>query len=477
MKPLPLLTGILLSCTLYSQQTDTLRVFYKTGQYSLSGYDRQELDSFLSRNWDKLFINGYTDEVDDTTYNMVLSRKRAAEVYNYCINKKTDKNKITYRYFGETIPLGDNNTEEGKAINRRTEIIGYRFPRITVRPKIVQDPMKPVTAALDNGLLITYRPGMIPADMAANFAAGAGIDLSLVKNTTQMREYSLFNNTTNGEILSSVMIICPGQISPCKLDSPVLVRVPLLKTLPGCGIQKVKFFNTAIVDGKTIWEEQNKIVVPDTIDGIPYMQVWVDNFCGCVNFDIKIPECYDTDSTKLLYTKAEIKNLSAELKQLNSVYLPAMINDSTANLLFQKYGEEKALLSFSLYNGKRRVRSFGNLPLTSLPYDSAGGGYLIRPGTARFATPGVKLVFISLKVNKHRYYFYPEKAEAEIKYLKLKDEKILVDFMVDGPGKKFMIFKNQPIESIPFDEATGRRVINKDYIKLLKDKGSYAVER
>lgn len=469
MKPLPLLTALVLSCTAYSQQTDTIRFFYKTGQYTLSKQDYTLIDSFLQHSWDRIYINGFTDEVDDTAFNLQLSEKRATEVFRYCIQKKTDSNRLAFRYFGESMPLCDNATAEGRAMNRRTELIGYRYPRITLKPKQAPDPQAPVTTEIDNGVTITY---------PASFASGGFGDgsFSLVTNTSQMREYNLYNNTTNGEILSSVMIVCPGAINPCQLDKPVLLSVPI-KSIPGCGLQKIRFFNSVNIDGKYIWQEQNKTIIPETINGTTYMKVWVDSFCGCINFDIKIPECYDTDSTTILYTSDDFKNFSAELKELNCVYLPKKINDSTAGVMFLKNKPGDALLSFSLYNGKKRIRSYGNQQLSSLPYNEEKGCYLLQSGTIRLSMPDVKLVYMRIKVNNDRYFTRLEDDNTEIKYLHRKNEKITVDFMVDGPGKKLMTFSNQPIESIPVDAVTGQRIISKNYIKQLKEKASYVTRQ
>src|SRR5262249_49299213 len=148
----------------------------------------------------------HTDETDEEEYNLQLSGKRSAAVYKYFMSKNIQSGIVSSKFFGESMPMADNSTEEGKAMNRRTEIIGYQFPRIVAKP--VVDPMKPVTRTLDNGFIITYRPGTIPADMAANFAAGSGMDFQMVTNTMEMRQNNMYNNTTRGEILSSVLIVC-----------------------------------------------------------------------------------------------------------------------------------------------------------------------------------------------------------------------------------------------------------------------------
>ncbi len=55
-------------------------------------------------------------------YNLELSLKRARSVYNYLLEKGIDAARISYRGYGESKPVSPNETEEGKALNRRTEI-------------------------------------------------------------------------------------------------------------------------------------------------------------------------------------------------------------------------------------------------------------------------------------------------------------------------------------------------------------------
>jgi hypothetical protein len=236
----------------------------------------------------------------------------------------------------------------------------------------------------------------------------------------------------------------------------------------------VKFYTTVWADGKKIWKEQNKTIYPEVIGGQTYMRAWVDSFCGCINFDIKIPECFDTDSTKLLFVNADIKNLSAELIGLNSVYLPRKISDTSSSLLFVKNQLKDALISFSFYKGKKRIRSFRDQPVTSFPFDETNKQYLLRSDSIKLYFPDINVYVVTMKVNSDKYWTYPEKNRCELKYLKRKTEKILVDFMVVGPKGRVTMYKNQPIESIPYDVSSGCHIIDKDFLKLLKEKGSVA---
>ncbi len=71
----------------------------------------------------KIQINGYTDNVGTAADNLKLSENRAKAVAAYLINKGVDAKRLTAKGFGETKPIADNATDEGKALNRRTEFV------------------------------------------------------------------------------------------------------------------------------------------------------------------------------------------------------------------------------------------------------------------------------------------------------------------------------------------------------------------
>ncbi len=69
----------------------------------------------------KMKINGHTDNVGKDDYNLELSKKRSQSVYNYMISQGIDKKRLSYEGFGNTKPIDTNDTDEGKAKNRRVE--------------------------------------------------------------------------------------------------------------------------------------------------------------------------------------------------------------------------------------------------------------------------------------------------------------------------------------------------------------------
>ena len=69
----------------------------------------------------RLMISGYTDNVGSAESNKKLSDERATAVKDYLVNKGVDATRISTYGYGETNPVADNNTEEGRAKNRRVE--------------------------------------------------------------------------------------------------------------------------------------------------------------------------------------------------------------------------------------------------------------------------------------------------------------------------------------------------------------------
>lgn len=72
-------------------------------------------------------IGGHTDNQGSESYNERLSNDRAKAVYDYLVNKGIDSKRMSYKGYGMSKPVATNDTEEGRALNRRTEftIIGY----------------------------------------------------------------------------------------------------------------------------------------------------------------------------------------------------------------------------------------------------------------------------------------------------------------------------------------------------------------
>lgn len=71
-------------------------------------------------------IAGHTDNRGSDKYNLHLSQHRAAAVRTYLISKGISADRLTAKGYGESQPVADNNTDEGRFKNRRVELIQYR---------------------------------------------------------------------------------------------------------------------------------------------------------------------------------------------------------------------------------------------------------------------------------------------------------------------------------------------------------------
>jgi OOP family OmpA-OmpF porin len=71
----------------------------------------------------KVEIQGHTDNVGDAKSNQKLSEDRAASVKKALVDKGIDAARMTSAGYGDTKPVADNKTDEGKAQNRRVELV------------------------------------------------------------------------------------------------------------------------------------------------------------------------------------------------------------------------------------------------------------------------------------------------------------------------------------------------------------------
>ena len=101
-------------------------IFFETNRYELTPTSLIELDKLvvlLSENPTiQIEIGGHTDNIGKAEANLLLSENRAKSVVDYLLSKKIDGRRLFYKGFGLTQPIADNNTEAGRALNRRTEM-------------------------------------------------------------------------------------------------------------------------------------------------------------------------------------------------------------------------------------------------------------------------------------------------------------------------------------------------------------------
>ncbi len=71
----------------------------------------------------RILLVGHTDDAGSTQLNATLSEKRAKAVAAFLKQKGISEDTIFYQGAGESLPIADNRTEEGRAVNRRVEIV------------------------------------------------------------------------------------------------------------------------------------------------------------------------------------------------------------------------------------------------------------------------------------------------------------------------------------------------------------------
>ncbi len=100
----------------------------------LFGFDSAEIKSeaypmlneavvILKKNTDlNVEVDGHTDNIGPAEYNIILSERRANAVMEYFVDKGVEAERLTIKGFGLTMPAVSNDTEEGRAKNRRVTL-------------------------------------------------------------------------------------------------------------------------------------------------------------------------------------------------------------------------------------------------------------------------------------------------------------------------------------------------------------------
>ena len=100
--------------------------FFDFGKSVLKAEGKAKLDDLVAKvksiSLEVVIAVGHTDAVGTDAYNQKLSIARSEAVKAYLVSKGIDKNRIYTEGKGETSPVADNKTKEGRAKNRRVEI-------------------------------------------------------------------------------------------------------------------------------------------------------------------------------------------------------------------------------------------------------------------------------------------------------------------------------------------------------------------
>ena len=101
-------------------------IFFETNKYELKSESEAELNEVVQLLKDnptlRIQINGHTDNSGKPVDNKTLSENRAKAVTNYLTTKGIAAGRLSFKGFGDSQPVADNSTPEGRARNRRTEL-------------------------------------------------------------------------------------------------------------------------------------------------------------------------------------------------------------------------------------------------------------------------------------------------------------------------------------------------------------------
>lgn len=102
-------------------------IYYKTNSAELTSESKFVLEEFVDflneHPHMTIEIRGHTDNVGSTATNLALSTDRSYTVFDFLTEHGIEKHRLSYKGFGPNMPVASNDTEDGRAKNRRTEFV------------------------------------------------------------------------------------------------------------------------------------------------------------------------------------------------------------------------------------------------------------------------------------------------------------------------------------------------------------------
>jgi len=102
-------------------------VLFATGKYELLAIAMNKLDEVAKalndQGYKSIVVEGHTDAMGGDAQNTELSQRRADSVRAHLVTRGITSAKISSVGLGESRPIADNNSPEGRANNRRVEIV------------------------------------------------------------------------------------------------------------------------------------------------------------------------------------------------------------------------------------------------------------------------------------------------------------------------------------------------------------------
>lgn len=128
-------------------------IFFETGKFNIDSIYKPKLDSLVigmiqDTNF-HVMITAHTDNTGSTESNELLSKRRAEAIKNYITQKGISENRFKWQWKGESDPVSENDTEGGKAQNRRVVVeVSRRIYLAEVKSVVKNDSGKVVPNAM-----------------------------------------------------------------------------------------------------------------------------------------------------------------------------------------------------------------------------------------------------------------------------------------------------------------------------------------
>lgn len=264
--------GLFISINGHASVTTTFHpIYFQTDSFSLSDESRQQLNEFVTQlpttGEIEIFISGHTDAEGNKEYNRQLSEVRAESVARELVLLGVPIENIRDSYYGESKPVAANNTETGKAKNRRVEIalrhtvINSITDIVDIDPSLLPQQFQVNTAAQQTikgkkGIEIT-----IPDDA---FVDASGKEIKPGSATVTLTEFTgiadaFFHGLTTmsdkGTLESGGMFnltaTAGGKPLQLKPGKELAVKIPAVNPAPDMKV----YLSKTDADGKIVWTE------------------------------------------------------------------------------------------------------------------------------------------------------------------------------------------------------------------------------
>jgi outer membrane protein OmpA-like peptidoglycan-associated protein len=105
----------------------TLYINFETGKATINADSQPQLDQVAAMmkasSALKIEVGGHTDNVGDAASNQKLSEARAQSVMAALVQRGVAAARMTAKGYGQAVPIADNRSEDGRAKNRRVELV------------------------------------------------------------------------------------------------------------------------------------------------------------------------------------------------------------------------------------------------------------------------------------------------------------------------------------------------------------------